>query len=55
MDVNMVYLKLVSVRPVAVPGMGPGCDWRELNGDQHDRRSKDPQQCAGRSHAQSLP
>ena len=55
MGVKMVRLKLVSVRPVAVTGMGLGCDRRELNGDQEDRRPNHPQNCSGRSHAQLLP
>jgi len=55
MGVKMVCLKLVSVRPVAVPGMGPGCERRELNGDQEDRRPNHPQNCSGRSHAPLLP
>ena len=51
--VKMVRLKMVPIRTVT--GMGLGCDRRELNGDQQDRRSKNPQECAGRSHARSLP
>lgn len=54
MSVGMVPLK-VSFSPVAVSGMGLGCDRRELNGDQEDRRSNYPQNCSGRSHAPLLP
>ena len=54
MSVNMVPLK-VSISPVSVSGMGPGCDRRELDGDQKDSRSNYPQNCSGRSHAPLLP
>jgi hypothetical protein len=53
MCVKMVCVKMVPIRTVT--GMGLGCDRRELNGDQQDRRSKNPQECAGRNHRALLP
>ena len=50
MGMKMLRLKLVPVRLVAVPAMSPGCDRRELNGDQKDRRPDHPQNCSDRSH-----
>jgi len=48
-------LKMVPIRPGPMTDMGLGCDRRELNDDQKDRRPKYPQKCAGRNHAQLLP
>jgi hypothetical protein len=53
--VNTVRLQLVPVGGLPVANMSLGADRRELNGDQQDRRSKHPHQCAGRNHAQLVP
>ncbi|MDB5575647.1 MAG: hypothetical protein JWR80_823 [Bradyrhizobium sp.] len=50
----MVPLNKVPIRRVPMTDMGVGCDRRELNDDQKDRRSDHPKKCAGRSHAQVL-
>ena len=54
MSLEMVSLEMVPIRRVPMAGMGLGCDRRELNGDQEDRRSNYPQKCSGRSHTQLL-
>jgi hypothetical protein len=46
---------MLHIGPVTVTAMGVGCDRRELNDDQQDRRPNHPQECSGRSHVQSLP
>ena len=43
-------LKAMPIRAVRMTDMGLGCDRRELNGDQQDRRPKDPQKLSGRIH-----
>ena len=45
---------MVPVPVGSVPDMGLGCDRRELNGDQKDRRPNYPQKCSGRAHVQLL-
>jgi len=51
----MVPLNMVPVRRgVSMTDMGVGCDRRELNDDQKDRRPHHPQKCSGRSHVQLL-
>jgi hypothetical protein len=51
---SAMSLKMLSIRRVPVTDMGVGCDRRELNDDQKDRRPNHPQKCSGRSHAQLL-
>jgi hypothetical protein len=51
----VVPLNMLPVRRgVPMTDMGVGCDRRELNGDQKDRRPNYPPKCSGRSHAQLL-
>jgi hypothetical protein len=45
----------VPVRPVRMTGMRLGCNRCELNGDQKDRRPKNPQKRSGRIHERFLP
>lgn len=52
---NALGLKPMPIRAVRMTDMGLGCDRRELNGDQQDRRPKDPQKPSGRIHGQTLP
>jgi len=52
---SAMSLKMVLIRPVRMTDMGLGCDGRELNDDQQDRRPNYPQNCSGRSHEQLLP
>ena len=53
-SLEMVPLNMVPIRRVPMTDMGVGCDRRELNDDQKDRRPNYPQKCSGRSHAQLL-
>ena len=53
MRVKTVSL-MVRIGPVAMTAMGVGCDRRELNGDQEDRRSNYPPKGSGRGHAPLL-
>lgn len=48
-------LKTVLIRPVRMTDMCIGSNGRELNDDQKNRRPKNPQKPAGRSHEQILP
>jgi len=48
-------LKAMPIRAVRMTDMGLGCDRRELNGDQQDRRPKDPQKLSGRIHGRTVP
>ena len=48
-------LKAMPLRAVRMTDMGPGCNRRELNGDQQDRRPKDPQKLSGRIHGRTVP
>ena len=48
-------LKAMPIRAVRMTDMGLGCDRRELNGDQQDRRPKDPQELSGRIHGRTIP
>lgn len=54
-DRSAVGVNAVPVRPVRMTAMGFGCDRCELNGDQQDRRPKNPQNRAGQSHRKILP
>lgn len=49
-DRRAVGVNTVPVRPVRMTDMGFGGNRCELNGDQQDRRPKNPQKCAGQSH-----
>jgi len=51
---SLMPQKMMPIRRVDMTDMGVGCDRRELNGDQKDRRPNHPQKCSGRSHAQLL-
>ena len=50
----MTVRLMVPLGRVPMSDMGVGCDRRELNDDQKERRSNHPQKCSGRSHAQLL-
>jgi hypothetical protein len=50
----MVSLNMGPIRRVPMTDMGLGCERRELNGDQKDRRPNYPQKCSGRAHVQLL-
>ena len=47
---SAIAVKTAPVRPVRMTDMGVGGNRSELNGDQQDRRPKNPQECAGQSH-----
>ena len=49
-DRSAAGVNTVPVRPVRMTDMGFGGNRCELNGDQQDRRPKNPQKCAGQSH-----
>ena len=55
MRLNALDLKALPIRAVRMTDMGLGCDRRELNGDQQDRRPKDPQKLSGRIHGRTVP
>ena len=48
-------LKAMPIRAVRIADMGLGYDRRELNGDQQDRRPKDPRKLSGRIHGRTVP
>lgn len=50
----MTVRLMVRIGPAPMTGMGVGCDRRELNDDQKDRRPNHSQKCSGRRHAQLL-
>ncbi len=51
---SLVSLNVVSISRVDMTDMGVGCDRRELNDDQKDRRPNHPQKCSGPGHVQLL-
>ncbi len=53
-SLEMVSLEMMPIRGVPMADVGVGCDRRELNDDQKDRRANHPQKCSGRSHVPLL-